>query len=121
VEIGGEDVRRVETFACEVAPIDLFKHMRVDLALPEYGYVLTLGVVLQAGKVNKRLFPNAITRRLDGFNKVTAATNLYDLARCEQKLAFPACPDFEADIDLPIIYSSIPTQPPLIWTSGVSR
>jgi hypothetical protein len=81
VEISGEDVRRVETLAGEMPPIRLLQDLGVDLAFPEDGEVLTLGVILQAGKINERLFPNGFTSGFDGFHQISATANLYDLAK----------------------------------------
>jgi hypothetical protein len=48
VEVGGEDVRRVEPLAGEVLPVGFRQDLGVRLALPEYGEMLTLGVVFHA-------------------------------------------------------------------------
>jgi hypothetical protein len=74
-------VRRVEPFAGEVAPVRLREGMRIGLPFPEHGEVLTLGVILQAGKTNERLFPTGFTSRFDGFNQISATPNLYDLSK----------------------------------------
>src|ERR1017187_474039 len=50
VEVGGEDMRRVEPLAGEVFPVSFRQDLSVNLAFPEDGEVLTLGVILQAGK-----------------------------------------------------------------------
>jgi hypothetical protein len=81
VEVRGEDVRCVETLAGEVAPVGLRESMRIGLAFPEHGEVLTLGVILEAGKTNERLFPTWFTSGLDGFYQISATANLYDLAK----------------------------------------
>jgi hypothetical protein len=47
VEISGEDVRRVEPLAGEVLPVRLRQNLGIGLALPEYGEVFALSVILQ--------------------------------------------------------------------------
>jgi hypothetical protein len=111
VEVSGEDVRRIETPAGEILPVRFRQDLGVRLAFPEDGEVLALGVILQAGKSDERLFPTWFTSGFDGFHQVSAAADLHDLARRRQKSTFPACSDREADVDLPIIYSSIPRLP----------
>jgi hypothetical protein len=81
VEVRGEDVRRVEPLAGEVLPVRLRQDLGVSLAFPEDGEVLTLGVILQAGKINERLFPNGFASGFDGFYQISATANLYDLAK----------------------------------------
>jgi len=81
VEVGGEDVRRVEPFAGEVLPVGFRQDLRVSLAFPEYGEMLALGVVFQAGEIDERLFPNGFTSGFDGFYQISATANLYDLAK----------------------------------------
>jgi hypothetical protein len=80
-EISGEDVRRVEPFAGEVLPVGFGQDLGVRLALPEYGEVLALGVVFQAGKIDESLFPDGITGGFDSFYQISAAANFYDLAK----------------------------------------
>jgi hypothetical protein len=80
VEVGGEDVRRVETLAGEVAPVGWLENMRIDLSFPEDRKALALRVILQARKVNERLFPKRFLSRFDGFHQIAAAPNPYDLA-----------------------------------------
>jgi hypothetical protein len=48
VEVGGEDVRRIEPLAGEVLPVRFWQDLGVRLALPKYGEVLALSVILQA-------------------------------------------------------------------------
>jgi hypothetical protein len=43
--------------------------------------MLALGVVLQAGKIDERLFPNGIAGGLDSLYQISATANLYDLAK----------------------------------------
>jgi hypothetical protein len=81
VEVRGEDVRCVETLAGELAPVGRLENMRIDLPFPEHREVLTLGVILQAGKLSERLFPAGFTSGLDGFYQISATANLYDLAK----------------------------------------
>jgi hypothetical protein len=81
VEVGGENMRRVEPLAGEVLPIRFRQDLGVRLALPEDREVLTLGVILQAGKTNERLFPNGFTSGFDSFYQISATANLYDLAK----------------------------------------
>ena len=82
MEIRGKDVRRVEPLAGEVLPVRFRQDLRVSLAFPEDGEMLTLGVILQAGKSNERLFPNGFTSGFDGFYQISATANLYDLTKC---------------------------------------
>jgi hypothetical protein len=81
MEIRGKDVRRVEPLAGEVLPVGFRQDLGVRLALPEYGKVLTLGVVFQTGKVDERLFPQRFTSGGDGFDQISATANLYDFAK----------------------------------------
>jgi hypothetical protein len=81
VEVGGKDVWRVEPLAGEVLPVGFRQDLGVRLAFPEDGEVLTLSIILQAGKSNERLFPNGFTSRFDGFYQISATANLYDLAK----------------------------------------
>ena len=74
-------MRCVETLAGQVTPVGLRESMRIGLPFPEHGEVLTLGVVLQAGKTNERLFPTGFTSGFDGFYQVPTTANLYDLAK----------------------------------------
>ena len=53
----------------------------VDLAFPKDGEVLTLRVILQAGKMNEGLFPSRFARGFDCFHQIAATANFYDLAR----------------------------------------
>jgi hypothetical protein len=80
VEVRGEYVRWVEPLAGEVAPVCLLERMSIGLPFPEDGEVLALGVIFQAGKSNQRLFPTRLTSGFDGFNQISAAADLYDLA-----------------------------------------
>ena len=84
VKIGGEDMRRVKALAREVAPVSLLENVGIDLPFPEDRKALALCVILQAGKINKRLFPRGLVGGLNGFNQIAATTNLYDLARRRQ-------------------------------------
>jgi hypothetical protein len=43
--------------------------------------MLALGVVLQAGETNERLFPTHFLSWFDSFYQVSATANLYDLAK----------------------------------------
>jgi hypothetical protein len=81
VEVRGEDVGCVETLAGEMAPVRLRESMRIGLPFPEDGEVLTLGVILEAGKTNERLFPTGFTSGFDGFHQISATPNLYDLSK----------------------------------------
>jgi hypothetical protein len=81
VEVSREDVRCVETLAGEMSPVRLLQDLSIDLAFPQDGEALTLGVILQAGKINQRLFPNGFTSGFDGFYQIPATANLYDLSR----------------------------------------
>ena len=72
---------RVESLAGEVIPVGFRQDLGVGLAFPEDGEVLTLGVILQAGKTNERLFPTWFTSGVDGFYQISATANLYDLAK----------------------------------------
>jgi hypothetical protein len=74
-------VRRVEPLAGEVLPVGFRQDLGVSLAFPEYRQVLALGVILQAGKSNERLFPNRFTSGFDGFYQISATAHLYDLAK----------------------------------------
>jgi hypothetical protein len=73
-------VRRIETLAGEMPPIGLPQDLGVNLPFPEHGEAFTLGVILQAGKIDERLFPTGFTSGFDGFHQIAAAANLYDLA-----------------------------------------
>ena len=57
VEVGRENVRGVKTLGGKMLPVRFRQDLGVSLTLPEYGQVLTLGVILQAGKIDERLFP----------------------------------------------------------------
>jgi hypothetical protein len=81
VEVSGEDVRRVESLAGEVLPVRFRQNLGVRLAFPEYGEMLALGVIFQAGEIDERLFPRTFVRGLDGFDQVPPAANLYDLTK----------------------------------------
>jgi hypothetical protein len=73
-------MRRVEALAREVAPVGLLENLRINLSFPEDREALALRVVLQAGKLDERLFPRWLVSRFDGFHQIAAAANLYDLA-----------------------------------------
>ena len=79
VEVSGKDVRRVEPLRAR-CPQSVAEHLGIDLAFPEDGEVLALGVILQAGKIDERLFPSGIASGLDSFDEMSATANLYDLA-----------------------------------------
>jgi hypothetical protein len=64
-----------------MAPVSLLENMCIDFPFPEDGKVLTLGVILQTGKVNERLLPKGFTSGFDGFHQISATANLYDLAK----------------------------------------
>ena len=64
-----------------MAPVGLLENMRIGLPLPEDRKALALRVILQARKINERLFPIGLTSRLHGLYQVAAAANLHDLAR----------------------------------------
>ena len=98
VDVSGEDVGRVKARASQMAPVGLLQDLGVDFPFPKDGKALALRVILQAGKFNERLLPTGITSGLDGFYKISATANLYDLARRRQKRTFPACSEREIDI-----------------------
>ena len=76
-----EDVGRVEPLFCEVAPIGLWKNLRVTFAFPQDGKALALGIVFEAGKINECLFPDWLMGGLNGLYQISATANSYDLAR----------------------------------------
>jgi hypothetical protein len=80
VEVGGEDVRCVETLAGEMPPVRLLQDLGVRLSLPEDRKAFTLCVIFQAGKIDERLLPRGFARGFDSFNQISATANLYDLA-----------------------------------------
>ena len=53
----------------------------VHRAIPQDGDMLTLGVILQTGKINRRLFPNWSAGGFDGLYQISTTTNLYNLAK----------------------------------------
>ena len=74
-------MRCVETLAGEMAPVRFRQDLGVSLAFPEDGEALALSVILQAGKINERLFPKGFTSGFDSFYQISATANLYDLAK----------------------------------------
>jgi hypothetical protein len=106
VQVSREGVRGIEAIAGEMGPGGLLKDLGVDFAFPEDGKALSLRVILQAGKVNERLFPNGLTSGFNAFYQIPVTANLDDLSGRWQGFTFPACSDCEADMDLPIIYTS---------------
>ena len=89
---------RVKARASQVAPVGLLQNLGVDFSFPENRKPLTLRVILQTGQFNERLLPTGITSGLDGFYKISATANLYDLARRRQKRTSPAFSEREIDI-----------------------
>jgi hypothetical protein len=77
MQVGGEDVGRIEALAGKVSPVRLLQDLGVDLALPKYGEVLALGVVFQAGKIDESLFPTWFTSGFDGFNQISPGTHFH--------------------------------------------
>jgi hypothetical protein len=53
--------------------------MRIALPLPEDREALALRVILQARKINERLFPGGLVSRFDGVHQIAPTANLYDL------------------------------------------
>jgi hypothetical protein len=67
MQVRRKDVRGVESLAGEVVPVRFRQDLSVRLAFPEYGEMLALGVIFQAGKIDECLFPTRLARRLYGF------------------------------------------------------
>ena len=81
VQVGGKDVRSVEAFRGQVVPVRLLQYLCVRLPFPKYGQALALGIVFQAGEVDKRLLPAVVRCRLDSLHQVSPAANFHNLAK----------------------------------------
>jgi len=74
-------MRWVKALAGKMPPVRLLKDLSVNLAFPKNREVLALGVILEAGEIYERLFPNGVVSGFDGLNQISATANLYDLTK----------------------------------------